>query len=646
MSHNPFETAARDYVKKISEKHAEASHDDVLDDTEEKEIRQQAEAIREFLEGNKEKNPDDIKAREEALYKAIIQVTEENPDIPISEICNWIFEDVAKDIFKYELKEMLDKKDKFPPILVRLYLSDLATKKPCATLKNAKSYKDQPYVGEIIMIAAEKDPREALEHADCYKDQPRTEEIIEKAAFSASEKYPWSVFAYAASFKDQPYAKEVMMIAVEKDTSSAIEYFGRYQDQLYAKDILLIAANLDPWNFVKLQNFVASYFSTEDWTLLQNHYKNYLESIEEKGDKDFPSKVIQKDDFPIDRQIWNFSMLRANQESVAQEIPRGILIDIPFKDFEKIFFSEPAQNFFKLHAGEFTYMNAISVCKIVYRKLCKEGKVINDKTIQEALAAIAEEREKVSDRELFGPHTKLILFAHEEERFNTDEITRKLWKRCGGKEEDVIANEKGIRMEGKINKKKEQILQAIRGIKGPTTILFNGHGSPENWAFAFNTADNLNRSLIPSPTTINYKELGDALIASGHIADVNLIGDTCFAYDYLMNLFIYLESKGVKEKPYVSISAANKKKLGQGGKGEALDSRLLTAFHKVSKDNEPTTVGHFFKTEGLLWKFEDPALFVEKIHSLPQSPSPAPETQPKHFLEIGGDHKYNTSSTS
>ena len=602
MSHNPFETTAKEHVRKIAEKRIEAFRDDIVDDTEEKEIRQEAVAIREFLEGGKEKNLDDIKVREDALYKAIIQVTEENPEIPIHEICDWIFGDVAKDVFKYELKEMLDKKDKFPPLLARLYLSDLA---------------------------AEKDPREALEHADCYKDRLYAKEIIEKAAFSAAGKYPWAVFAYAASFKDQPYATEVMLIAVENDTSSCMEYFGRYKDQSYAKEVLTVAADLDPWNFAKLQDSIAKYFSTEEWTSFQNYYKNYLESIEKKGDKDFPSKVIQKDDFPIDRQIWKFSMLCANQESVAKEIPRGILIDIPFKDFEKIFFSEPAQNFFKLHAGEFTYMNAISTCKVIYRKLCKEGKVINDKTIQEALAVIAEERERVSGREIFGPHTKLILFAHEEKRFDTDDIIQKIWKRCGGKGEDIMANEKGMQMEGNVNRRKERVLQAIREIKGSTTILFNGHGSPENWAFAFNTADNLNHSLIPSPTAINYRELGDALIVSGHIADVNIIGDTCFAYDFLMNMFNYMESKGVKDKPYVSISAANKKKFGQGGKGGAMDSRLLAAFHKVSKDDESITVGHFLKTEGLIWKFEDPALFVGKVG----------EEADQHFLEIGGDYK-------
>ncbi|MBI4994264.1 hypothetical protein HZC21_01300 [Candidatus Peregrinibacteria bacterium] len=869
MSHNPFETEAKDYVKKIAEKGTEAFRDNVVDDAEKKEIQQQAEAIRKFLEGGKEKDPDDKKAREDALYKAIMQITKENPDISIREICDWIFGDIARDFFKYELKEMLTQKDKFSPVLVRLYLFYYATEDPDTIIKNieklhfpytgeileravvsatekdpeiafeyignnahlsyakwvmeqaawvaaekypdvafkyvdlyknqpyakpviekavrtalkqdpyalleyvdsykdlsykewiieqaafsvaeqnpeaafkfAESYKDKPYAGKVIEIAvrtaverkpsvvleyvdsykdlsykewaieraawvaakkypgtaftyadryknqpyakeviekaartaAEKDPIIAFLGIDLYKNQPYAKEVIEKAARTAAEKDTDAVFQHAYLYKNQPYAKEVMITAAQNNPQSAFSYVDNYKDQPYAKEVLLIAADLDPWDFVESSDRFVNCFAPAEWKPLLDRCKGYVDLVEKRGIKNLPSQIIQRSDFPFDREVLRFSILKADRKPAAIfGFNESTLIpsDIRFRDFEKIFFSEPAQNFFKLHAGKFTYMNAISVCKVIYRKLCKEGKAINDETIQEALAAIAEEREKVSRRELFGPHTKLIIFAHEEKRFDTDKIIQTIWKRSGGKEEDVVANEKGMYMEGKVNKRKERVLQAIREIKSPTTILFEGHGSPENWAFARNTADDLDRSLAPSPTTINYKELGDALIASGHIADVNLIGDTCLAYNFLMNLFQYIESKGVKEKPYVSISTANKEQLAWGI-GHRLDSRLLEAFFKVSKEDEPVTVGHFFKAESLLWEFEDPALFVGRIggvagqsppsknasqpareqhsepsdisrevQSLPQTPSQQQESSPKHFLEISEDYKFS-----
>ena len=45
------------------------------------------------------------------------------------------------------------------------------------------------------------------------------------------------------------------------------------------------------------------------------------------------------------------------------------------------------------------------------------------------------------------------------------------------------------------------------------------------------------------PKTINYRELGDALIESGNIREFNILGMTCLAYNYLENLFEYLEEK-------------------------------------------------------------------------------------------------------
>ena len=160
-----------------------------------------------------------------------------------------------------------------------------------------------------------------------------------------------------------------------------------------------------------------------------------------------------------------------------------------------------------------------------------------------------------------------------------------------------------------LNRSKILTLYSIANVSADTTILFDGHGSPENWAFSENQAEQLDRSLSPKGSTINYQELSDALIESGNIGKVNLIGSTCYSYDYFINLFSYLESKGIKEKPRVSITAANKERSGWGG-GLEIDSRLLEALYLESEKGKPINVGHFYRAEGRVWQHEDPALFV------------------------------------
>jgi len=87
------------------------------------------------------------------------------------------------------------------------------------------------------------------------------------------------------------------------------------------------------------------------------------------------------------------------------------------------------------------------------------------------------------------------------------------------------------------------------------------------------------------------------------------VATTCHGYDYIENLFKYLEEKNVKEKPAVCISSANKDALGYGG-GTVLDSILLEAVYEESQDGKPIQVEDFFKAEHRVWRKEDPSIKI------------------------------------
>jgi len=476
---------------------------------------------------------------------------------------------------------------------------------PYLALELIKYYKTKPYAKDILISIAENDPGAIIGYIDDYKTQPYAKDVL----MSVAEKDPGAALEFADHYKTQHYAKDILMLVAEEIPQNTIKFVDRYAGQSYTKDVIKKASDEYPWAFEKNFKKIKKIIPDEAYPLLkrcEEHIK-----IAEKG-FDLPQQLIRRIDFPMDRKKFELYLLGANHKSIeSTTFKKGgyPLITISMPEFKKIFFSQTFQNFMEKQANKMSYMNAFSLTQAVYRKLEREKKALTEESIETTTESIFEQWERVGQRELFGPNTQLILFTHKEKRFDNKEILDKIYYRSGGKKENILVNAKGVEMEGGKNVMKERVLKAIRNSKGSTTILFTGHGSPENWSFSANQANMLDQSLKPHPSSINYQELGDAIIASKNIKNINLVGDACFTYDYILNVFRYLESKGVIKKPYASISSSNKAKYGWIG-GKELDSRLLEALYNVSKEGKSIRVHHFFKAEAHIWRYEDPALFI------------------------------------
>jgi|GEM_PF-4213499 len=581
---------------------------EVADEALNKEIDDLRKGIKKFLSEAKDEN--DKKLREDSLILAVQKIAEKS-SVSLFEIADLLFPE-KEDFFLMPIEAVEFGNDMF---FEHFRLLTEAEKDPVSVLEYSYLYKDQPYAAEVIEKAEravlEKDPWVALAYAEGYKDQPYAAEVVEKAARTASEKEPWVALKYADRYKDQPYAAKVIRAAAEKDPDAALACADQYKDQPYAAKVIRAAAEKDPWSALKYADLVTSILGEGAKTLIKGCDAKI--KIAERG-YEVPGRTVQKNDFPIDKEKFKLLLIGIEHISNYQ------LITIPYDKFLEIFFSRSFQNFLQDKAGRISYMNAFSIAQSAYRLIAREGRMPGDTEIEKAVNHIWDEHERVKTRELFGPNTKLILFTHEGERFSNEDDLEKIYYRSGGKKENILADAKGVKIspDGK-NIMKEKVLAAIRKAKtGPVTVLFDGHGSPENWAFAANTTDALNHELDTQPYSINYRELGDALIASGNIGNFNIIGSTCFAYDYLLNLFGYLESKGVKQKPFVSVSAANKAQYGWG-RGKVLDSKLLEAMYHSSEDGKPITVQDFYESEGKLWRDEDPALFIGAGGRLPRN---------------------------
>ncbi len=606
--------------------------------------------------------------KDQFLEKAVNKIAKDDPSQVVNYASLYIDQPYGITVFKKALKEVdahdvrLNFKENDPHTQEILMI--VATEKPLAILIEADELKHLPNWNEILEAAVIKGvqlfPQGLVTYAHSYFDQPYGPKFFKKAinqlqdwqislGLGVSSEKMWMILAeerpmtvYPSAIKDLPFAKNVLSFVcndlLKKNPVEFIEYI-----KLYSGKIEKFVDNIDSLKHQAIEKIVEEdpfYFKANllkdpeiralfgsDFKILKRRNKENISLAKKAENK--PSEKIQATDFPLNQKEFTLYLSGMN-EAHHQKNKRGeerllALISIPMFEFKAIFFNKSFQSLLRGQSGQMNYMNAISLSQAVYRELKEHDLPINEINVENSGKSILEQWEKVENRELFGPSTKLILFTHEGIFFNNKSILRDIYYRSGGKKGNILANEKGPEMKNGKNLAKERILKAIIKSKGPTTILFNGHGSPENWGFSKNQVDDLDHSLENHPNSIDYMELGNALIASGNIKNINLIGDTCFAYDYVLKLYAYLESKGISEKPYIAITSANKERYGWTVNGRDL---LLGSMNSVSISGKPITVKHFFEAEALMYRHSDPALFIGKSEQYPEA-NLKPDSQDK-----------------
>lgn len=342
--------------------------------------------------------------------------------------------------------------------------------------------------------------------------------------------------------KEEDYVSEYLLKAAKLCPNIVVKLYLLYGDYPYSREILEEIIKFYPWVIIESQETVEGLFEMPKWALEKAN-----ESMEE---------LHQFDN--LKDEVVSVEKNNALFELKSAIILKNLKLSIPIEEFLHIFYSESFLNFLNEQSGVLKYVTAFSFVHAVYRNIMNTTGEINEENIHIALNKVYENYEKVKDREILGPNTNLISFGHEEpwlaeevENVNTAYLAN------GGKKENILYSGTGSEMKQDRNIVKDQVLGAIRRAKGPTTIFFSGHGSPENWSFSKNLPGNLNCSLDQSPSDINFKELGDALIASGNVDQFNIFTGSCYGYDYIQNLTNYLEQKGSR-LPYISISNSNR----------------------------------------------------------------------------------------
>jgi len=204
-----------------------------------------------------------------------------------------------------------------------------------------------------------------------------------------------------------------------------------------------------------------------------------------------------------------------------------------------------------------------SVALTSERYLQRQGKEPDLKNIDSSVDAILKLRNTFSEHRILDKDTTLIPITHEElvskmiwfpkeedkdnpkyyeYRFREDNM-KKIAEDSGVPDYKIFSDLKGP-------KAKTRIRNAIESSSGKTTVWFNGHGGPNHIGLGKKlTAGSEMSDKMHRPDAISYVELGDSLLErekrTNTLADVDLMLDACYTYDYAQNTYQYLEQRRV-----------------------------------------------------------------------------------------------------
>lgn len=529
---------------------------------------------------------------------------------------------------------------------------------PAAVIEEAEYFSRQPGGQETIIASVKRAPSSSIDNIEDLIKYPwlretlLSKELWEKAAadsiFEQSSYIvdkPWAgalltkmapkagfyPFRESYKFLGRPWAKQVLIEAAKNNPLHALQYLPTYSGKEWSDEVTETAAAVSPWSFVE-------YYEGKkpEWPLTKNseddekeadqnicHYFAKCDSVYKKS-KEFLERIkagisfLESElKFPIKKNEFfkklNWALNPRIDFSYDEEFSTDknlFFLRKKFPELSPVLLNPSFLKQLRLFAKgrKITYINMISFARAALRTSQK-----SKESLSSVAKAVFSKLGSAWDQEIIGPESKLILLSHEEFRGAQDNIKAELFLKSGGKPENITAALDGLKMVGEKNQNKAEALAKIRESQSKTLIILHGHGSPENWAFARNKSDQQEHSTEGIEHTINYKELAQALKESKNpIENFNLLIEACYSYDYIANLYAYLETLGIKGRPSLVITAANKDSPSFGPTNIKLQSWLLEKLRQVIRPGEPLKVKDFFMAESNfeLWRMEDPSLFI------------------------------------
>jgi len=278
---------------------------------------------------------------------------------------------------------------------------------------------------------------------------------------------------------------------------------------------------------------------------------------------------------------------------------------------------------FKDKTKDMSEEKRFSIGLSVYHGLKRHSLKMDNRNIAKAVDAIILSRERKSADEIFSKKRKVINIAHSEMRIAQEKV-KSLEKEAGV--ENIVS------FRGKDDKQK--VRDAIKGKskedrKKPLTIFFNGHGGKNHLWLQAGAIGKENSNNLEHPLAISWKELGADLIERGNLENAIIIIDSCYSYNFSINLLNYLASQKVAVLPVV-VTVSNFDRA-------ALRNVFLRSLKDAyQKHGGPLLMQDVFDAEEQVFRFQDSAIFIPLSEGFREELGlPKGEMEQPPFLEIG-----------
>jgi len=347
-----------------------------------------------------------------------------------------------------------------------------------------------------------------------------------------------------------------------------------------------------------------------------------LKAIKATNDETIQEMLLNKGrtaDFntDFDKNYFRSALAYASSQKVFNEIlTRNKLSgELGFNvDAMTRIYSEPG---FKDKTQDMHPVERWSVALTAQRYLERSGKEFTTENLGNAVDIVKAKRNEVASYRILDSSTTFIPITHDE-RFDSGEYAFK--------EESLVelATDSGVNnvVRGlKGADAKSRILDSIESSEGKTTVWFNNHGGSNHQWLTEGFVGSEYSDKMHKGGAISYVELGDSLTKrakDNSLEDVTIVIDSCYSYDYVVNLYNHLEKKGIQKMPVI-ITETNRGRVGY--MGESFVGGILEEKQKGA----PLKIGDIFKAEKHYFDLEDGAIFVpteEGIESLGSSYDP------------------------
>ncbi|MDD3374293.1 MAG: MAP7 domain-containing protein [Candidatus Omnitrophica bacterium] len=208
----------------------------------------------------------------------------------------------------------------------------------------------------------------------------------------------------------------------------------------------------------------------------------------------------------------------------------------------------------------------------------------NENNLERAVNLVIHLEDHVADTIVFGRGIKVINLANIESQFSLEEM--EAFEISANVDSSDIKSFKGG-TEEIINRLIERIEKTPIGA---LRIFYRGHANKKN--------------LGPGNFTyLQYKRLGDALIARGDVEHVMFLNFSCFSFNFIENLASYLRSQGVASQAMFSDADENRKSFGR-------ESDFFQSLVRHHKPGTPVRMRVFWEARELnVLKKQKPAIF-------------------------------------